>query len=102
MNDDVVYLHAAVEGVWEGQPFRKNHVRAYRPIEIDGQGWRAISWTTAASAVADDVHLVFYWEAARREAGLSADAPIGALQSVMNAATGASGGESKRHAHAST
>ncbi len=51
VNDDVVYLHAAVEGVRDGQPFRHNHVRAYRPIEIDGQTWRAISWTTAASAV---------------------------------------------------
>lgn len=51
VNDDVVYLHAAVEGVRGGQPFRHNHVRAYRPIEIDGQVWRAISWTTAASAV---------------------------------------------------
>lgn len=52
----------------------------------------------AAGAVADDVHLVFYWGAAQREAGLPADAPIGALQSVMNAAVG----ESKRHAHART
>lgn len=51
VNDDVVYLHAAVEGVYDGQPFRRNHVRAYLPIEIDGRGWRAISWTTAASAV---------------------------------------------------
>lgn len=50
VNDDVVYLHAAVEGVFEGQPFRRNHVRAYLPLEIDGRGWRAISWTTAASA----------------------------------------------------
>lgn len=57
VNDDVVYLHAAVEGVKDGQPFRQNHVRAYRPIVIpDGHGeareWRAISWTTASSVVA--------------------------------------------------
>ncbi len=51
VDDDVVYLFAAVEGVWQGQPFRRNHVRAYRPIDIDGRTWRAISWTTAASAV---------------------------------------------------
>jgi len=51
VNDDVVYLHAAVEGVLDGQPFRRNHVRAYGPIDIDGREWRAISWTTAASAV---------------------------------------------------
>lgn len=57
VNDDVVYLHAAVEGIKRGQPFRENHVRAFRPIAIaDGEGeardWRAISWTTASSAVA--------------------------------------------------
>ena len=52
VNDDVVYLHAAVEGVKDGQPFRENHVRAYLPIDIAGRTWRAISWTTAASAVA--------------------------------------------------
>ena len=51
VNDDVVYLHAAVEGIFDGQPFRHNHVRAYLPIDIGGRRWRAISWTTAASAV---------------------------------------------------
>jgi saccharopine dehydrogenase-like NADP-dependent oxidoreductase len=51
VNDDVVYVHAAVEGHKHGQPFRENHVRAYRPLDIAGRTWRAISWTTAASAV---------------------------------------------------
>src|SRR5690606_9141272 len=51
VDDDVVYLFAAVGGVWQVQPRRRNHVRAYRPIDIDGRTWRAISWTTAASAV---------------------------------------------------
>lgn len=51
VNDDVVYVHAAVEGVKAGQPFRENWVRRYLPLEIDGRVWRAISWTTAASAV---------------------------------------------------
>ena len=52
VNDDIVYLHAAVEGIKDGQPFRENHVRGYLPLEIDGRHWRAISWTTASSAVA--------------------------------------------------
>jgi saccharopine dehydrogenase-like NADP-dependent oxidoreductase len=52
VNDDIVYLHAAVEGVKSAQPFRENYVRGYLPIEIGGRLWRAISWTTAASAVA--------------------------------------------------
>ncbi len=51
VNDDVVFIHAAVEGVKNGHPFRENHVRAYKPLDISGRTWRAISWTTAASAV---------------------------------------------------
>ncbi|WP_412520988.1 saccharopine dehydrogenase family protein [Actinomadura madurae] len=49
--DDVVYVHAAVEGVKHGAPLRENHVRGYKPLVISGRAWRAISWTTAASAV---------------------------------------------------
>jgi saccharopine dehydrogenase-like NADP-dependent oxidoreductase len=56
VDDDVVYLHAAVEGQAQttngGQLYRKQYVRAYQPLEINGRLWRAISWTTAASAVA--------------------------------------------------
>ncbi len=52
VNDDVVYLHAAVEGVQAGQPFRENHVRAFLPQVVGARRWRAISWTTAASAAA--------------------------------------------------
>ena len=32
--------------------YRKQYVRAYQPLEINGRVWRAISWTTAASAAA--------------------------------------------------
>jgi saccharopine dehydrogenase-like NADP-dependent oxidoreductase len=59
VDDDVVYLHAAVEGIATGigdtapgQLTRKQYVRAYKPITINGRLWRAISWTTAASAAA--------------------------------------------------
>lgn len=52
VNDDIVYLHAAVDGVKEGHPLRENYVRGCKPIEIGGRMWRAISWTTAASIVA--------------------------------------------------
>jgi saccharopine dehydrogenase-like NADP-dependent oxidoreductase len=59
VDDDVVYLHAAVEGTANGvgdtaagQLTRKQYVRAYQPLEINGRLWRAISWTTAASAAA--------------------------------------------------
>jgi saccharopine dehydrogenase-like NADP-dependent oxidoreductase len=59
VDDDVVYLHAAVEGLAKGvgdtapgQLTRKQYVRAYQPLSINGRLWRAISWTTAASAAA--------------------------------------------------
>jgi len=55
VDDDVVYLHAAVEGRhigMAGSHYRKQYVRAYQPLEINGRTWRAISWTTAASAAA--------------------------------------------------
>jgi saccharopine dehydrogenase-like NADP-dependent oxidoreductase len=55
VDDDVVYLYAAVEGRVGGSVaglYRKQYVRAYQPLEINGRAWRAISWTTAASAAA--------------------------------------------------
>ncbi len=52
VNEDVVYIHVAVEG-WQGRHLsREEFVRAYYPLEIAGRRWRAISWTTAASACA--------------------------------------------------
>ncbi|HST47090.1 saccharopine dehydrogenase family protein [Jatrophihabitans sp.] len=55
VDDDVVYLHAAVEGHADAtgeRAYRKQYVRAYQPLTINGRHWRAISWTTAASAAA--------------------------------------------------
>ncbi len=62
VDDDIVYLHAAVEGTSSGGPgdsatpagqmVRRQYVRAYRPLVVAGREWRAISWTTAASACA--------------------------------------------------
>jgi saccharopine dehydrogenase-like NADP-dependent oxidoreductase len=52
VNDDVVYIHASAEGLKGTQLFRDEFVNAYYPIPIDGKRWRAISWTTAASACA--------------------------------------------------
>lgn len=51
-DEDVVYLHAAVEGTKEGVLARDEFVEAYLPIEINGVEWRAISWTTASSVAA--------------------------------------------------
>ena len=52
VDDDVVYLHVAAEGVSDSRPARKEFVRAYRPIKIAGKHRTAISWTTSASVVA--------------------------------------------------
>jgi saccharopine dehydrogenase (NAD+, L-lysine-forming) len=52
VNEDVVYIHAAVEGKRRRRIFRDEFVRAYYPREIGGRTWRAIAWTTAASVCA--------------------------------------------------
>ena len=52
VDEDVVYVHAAAEGWAEGQLKRKEFVRAYYPLEINGQRRTAIAWTTSASVVA--------------------------------------------------
>ena len=52
VNDDVVYVHAAVEGQQNGKLLREEFVRGYYPQMIAGQMWRAISWTTAAAVCA--------------------------------------------------
>jgi saccharopine dehydrogenase-like NADP-dependent oxidoreductase len=52
VNDDVVYVHASAEGWQQGRLAREEFVEAYYPVAIAGRQWRAISWTTAASACA--------------------------------------------------
>lgn len=52
VDDDVVYLYVAVEGQTVHGLNRHQYVRAWYPRELAGRTWRAISWTTAASAVA--------------------------------------------------
>lgn len=52
VNDDVVYVHASAEGWYQQRLVREEFVKAYRPAEIAGRQWRAISWTTAASVCA--------------------------------------------------
>ncbi|MBE0583386.1 MAG: saccharopine dehydrogenase NADP-binding domain-containing protein [Desulfofustis sp.] len=52
VNDDVVYIHASVEGWRDGTLLREEFVRAYDPLTIDGITRRTIAWTTAASVCA--------------------------------------------------
>ncbi len=52
VNEDVVYVHASAEGWQEGRLAREEFVEAYYPLAVAGGKWRAISWTTAASACA--------------------------------------------------
>ena len=52
VKEDVVYVYAVVEGWQEERLFRNEYFKAFHPIEIEGQHWRAISWTTAASIAA--------------------------------------------------
>lgn len=50
--EDYVFVHAAVEGFKDHQLSRAEFVRAYPQMDVAGQEWRAISWTTAASLCA--------------------------------------------------
>ncbi len=50
--EDYVFVHAAVEGWKDDQLSREEFVRSYPQMQVVGQEWRAISWTTAASLCA--------------------------------------------------
>lgn len=52
VDDDVVYVHVAAEGVKNGNLSRKEFVKTYRPIVAAGKLSTAIAWTTSASVVA--------------------------------------------------
>jgi len=52
VSEDVVYIHASVEGWLAGSLNREEFVRDYYPIDIAGQKRRTIAWTTAASICA--------------------------------------------------
>ncbi len=52
VDDDVVYVHVAAEGLIRGKLQRKEFVRGYKPVEIEGKARTAIAWTTAGSVVA--------------------------------------------------
>lgn len=52
VSDDVVYVHAAAEGMQGGKLIREEFVRAYKPKILAGKTWTAIAWTTASSVTA--------------------------------------------------
>ncbi|MEM7464557.1 MAG: saccharopine dehydrogenase C-terminal domain-containing protein [Pseudomonadota bacterium] len=52
VKQDIVYIHVSAEGEIDGQLFREEFVRSFRPIEIGGKHRTAIAWTTSSSAVA--------------------------------------------------
>ncbi len=52
-SEDIVYIHASVEGINKYDRLaRKEFINGYLPMIINGNEWRAISWTTAASVCA--------------------------------------------------
>jgi len=52
VDEDVVHVHVSAEGMQQGRLNRREFVRSYFPVEIDGRMWRAIAWTTASSVCA--------------------------------------------------
>ncbi len=51
VDEDVVYVHVAAEGWTAGALQRREFVRAYYPLTINGKSRTAIAWTTSASVV---------------------------------------------------
>jgi saccharopine dehydrogenase (NAD+, L-lysine-forming) len=51
VDEDVVYVHVAAEGQTDSGLRRKEFVRAYYPLTINGTSRTAIAWTTSASVV---------------------------------------------------
>jgi len=49
VDEDIVLVYAAVEGIMDGNLRRKEFSESYRKITLDNKDWRAISWTTACS-----------------------------------------------------
>ena len=49
VDEDIVLVYAAVEGIMNGKLRRKEFSESYRRITLDKKDWRAISWTTACS-----------------------------------------------------
>jgi len=49
VSEDVVYIHASVEGWANGKLLRDEFVRSFLPVTVAGEKRRAIAWTTAAS-----------------------------------------------------
>jgi saccharopine dehydrogenase-like NADP-dependent oxidoreductase len=49
VSEDVVYVHASVEGWRDHNLSREEFVRTYVPLDIAGDTRRTIAWTTAAS-----------------------------------------------------
>ena len=64
VEDDVVYVYAVVEGWKKEKISRSEYFKAFYPIEIQKNKWRAISWTTAASLVAV-IEMIKQWETSK-------------------------------------
>ncbi len=52
VDEDVVYVHVASEGMLDGRARRVEYVRSFLPRDVAGSRSTAIAWTTAASVVA--------------------------------------------------
>lgn len=51
VDQDIVYVHVAAEGLIDGKMARREFVNGYKPLMIAGRSRTAIAWTTAGSVV---------------------------------------------------
>ncbi len=91
VNDDVVYIHASVEGSRAGQLSREEFVRTYSPLKIAGRKQRTIAWTTAAS-VSATVELVSNGSLAEKGFLRQETIPLAAFLATRNGRLYAGGG----------
>lgn len=81
VDQDIVYVHVAAEGMIDGKLSRKEFVNGYKPLMIAGKSRTAIAWTTAGSVVSV-IELVREGKLPSKGFLKQEDIPLGALLST--------------------
>ncbi len=89
-DNDVVLVHVSAEGTIDGEVRRREFVRSYFPMKIDGRTFTAIAWTTSAS-VAAVIELVEAGTLPQKGFIKQEDIPLDAFLATRNGALYAEG-----------
>ncbi|MEM9050322.1 MAG: saccharopine dehydrogenase C-terminal domain-containing protein [Pseudomonadota bacterium] len=83
VEDDIVYIHVAAEGLLDGKLVRREFVCGLKPMEVAGRVRTAIAWTTASS-VAAVIEMVAQGALPQRGFLKQEDIPLPAFLSTKN------------------